>query len=177
MPTTTFEERLAEMGRQIDGLEAQARAGQGEANSRIQHQLGALRQQEASARAATQEGAEAFDEKFEQFEARFRVAQSSQAADLADDHKTFGDAVENELHSWDTYFERLQAQTALRAASAREQSEAAISDLRRRRNTLAERLADARAASGDEWDEQKKRIAAARDDLERTADEVCAKFN
>jgi hypothetical protein len=177
MPTTTFEERLAEMGRQIDGLEAQARAGQGEAKSRIQRQLGVLRQQEASARSATQAGAEAFDEKFEQFEARFRVAQSSQAADLADDHKTFGDAVENELHTWDTYFERLQAQTALRAASAREQSEAAISDLRRRRNTLAERLADARAASGDEWDEQKKRIAAARDDLERTADEVSAKFN
>ena len=75
------------------------------------------------------------------------------------------------------YFERLQAQTALRAASAREQSEAAISDLRRRRNTLAEWLADSRSAAGEAWDEQKKRIAAARDDLERKADEVSAKFN
>ena len=169
MPTTTFEERLAEMGRQIDGLEAMARAGGGEAKSRIQRQLGALRQQEASARAAAHEGAEAFDEKFEQFEARFRVAQSSLAADLADNHKKFADALENELHSWDTYFER--------AASARELSESAISDLRRRRNTLAEQLAGARSASEDAWDEQKKRIAAARDDLERKADEVSAKFN
>jgi hypothetical protein len=177
MPTTTVEERLAEIDRQIDGLDAKARAGGGDAKSRIQRQLGALRQQEASARAAAHERAGAFDERFEQFEARFQVAQSSLATDLADNRKKFADAVENELHSWDTYFERLQAQTALRAASAREQSEAAISDLRRRRNTLAERLADARAASGDEWDEQKKRIAAARDDLERTADEVSAKFN
>ena len=177
MPTTTFDERLAEMSHQIDGLEAEARSGGGEAKSRIRRQLGALRQQEASARAASLEGAEAFDEKFEQFEARFRVAQSSLAADLADNHKKFADALENELHSWDTYFERLQAQTALRAASAREQSEAAISDLRRRRNTLAEQLADARSASGEAWDEQEKRIAAARDDLERKADEVSAKFN
>jgi hypothetical protein len=177
MPTTTIEERLAEMGRQIEGLETKARAGGGEAKSRIQRQLGALRQQEASARAAAHEGAEAFDEKFGQFEARFRVAQSSLAADLAKNHKKFAEAVEKELHSWDTYFERLQAQTALRAASAREQSEAAISDLRRRRNTLAERLADGRTASGEGWAEQKKRIAAARDDLERKADEVSAKFN
>ena len=177
MPTTTVEERLAEMGRQVDGLEAEARAGGGEAKSLIQRQLGALRQQEASARAAAHKGTEAFDEKFEQFEARFRVAQSSLAADLADNRKKFVDAVENELHSWDIYFERLQAQTALRAASAREQSEAAISDLRRRRNTLAERLADAPSASANAWDEQKKRIASARNDLERKADEVSAKFN
>jgi hypothetical protein len=165
------------MGRRIDGLDAKARAGGGEANSRVQRQLGGLRQQEASARAAAHEGAEAFDAKFEQFAARFRVAQSSLAADLADNRKKYADAVENELHNWDTYFERLQAQTALRAASAREQSEAAISDLRRRRNTLAEQLADARSASGEAWDEQKKHIAAARDDLERKADEVSAKFD
>jgi hypothetical protein len=177
MPTTTVEERLAEMGRQIDGLEARARAGGGDEKSRIQRQLGALRQQEASARAAAFEGAEAFDERFEQFGARFHVAQSSLAAELANNRTKFADAVENELQSWDTYFERLQAQTALRAASAREQSEAAISDLRRRRNTLADRLADGRTASGEAWEEQKKRIAEARDDLERKADEVSAKFN
>ena len=176
MPTTTVEERLAEIGRQIDGLEAKARAGGDDARSRIQRQLGALRQQEASARAAAHEGAEAFDERFEQFEARFHVAQSSLAADLADNRTKFADAVESELRSWDTYFERLQAQTAMRAASARERSEAAISDLRRSRNTLAEQLADASTASGEAWDEQKQRIAAARDDLERKADEVSVKF-
>ena len=176
MPTTTVEERLAEIGRQIDGLEAKARAGGDDARSRIQRQLGALRQQEAAARTAAHEGAEAFDERFEQFEARFRVAQSSLAADLADNRKQFAEAVENELHSWDTYLERLQAQTAMRAASAREQSEAAISDLRRRRNTVAQQLADARSAPEEAWDEQRERIAAVRDDLEREADEVSARF-
>ena len=176
MPTTTIEERLAEIGRQIDGLEAKARGGGDDARSRIQRQLGALRRQEAAVRAAAHDGTEAFEERFQQFEARLHVAESSLTADLAEDRKQFADAVENELHSWDTYFERLQAQTAMRAASAREQSETAISDLRRRRNILAEQLADGRTASGEAWDEQKQRIAAARDDLERRADEVSARF-
>ena len=61
------------------------------------------------------------------------VAQSSLAADLADDWDVRGRR-RGRATRWDTYFERLQAQAAC-APSAREQSEAAISDLRRRRNT------------------------------------------
>jgi hypothetical protein len=176
MPTTTFEERLAEMGRQIDELEAKGRSSAGGAKARIQRELGALRQQEASARADAAEQKDGFDEKFEQFQARLRVAQSAVAADLTENREKFADAVDAELHTWDTYFERLQAQTAMRAASTREQAEAGISELRRRRNDVAERLADVRAASGDAWDEQKKRLVAARDELERKADELSARF-
>jgi hypothetical protein len=176
MPTTTFEDRLAQMGRQIDELEAKGRSSAGEAKARIQRELGALRQQEASARAAAAEPTDGFDEKFEQFQARLRVAQSAAAADLTENRKKFADAVDNELHKWDAYFERLQAQTALRAASTREKSEAGISDLRRRRNKVAERLADVRAASGEAWEEQKQRLGAARDELERKADELSATF-
>jgi uncharacterized small protein (DUF1192 family) len=128
MGTATVEERLAEMRRQIEHLEAKGRAGTGE------------------------------------------------ASDLADDRKQFAAAVEDELHNWDTYFERLQAQTALRAANAREQAEAAISDLRKRRNAVAERLADVRSTAGNGWPEQKERIGATRDELERKADELSAKF-
>ncbi len=176
MPTTT-EERLAEMGREIDELEAKACASTGEAKARIERQVGALRRQEGSARSAANSKANGFDERFEQFQARLRVARSAVAADRSDDRKAFTDAVEDELHTWDTYFERLQAQAALRAANARDQAEAAISDLRRRRNDVAARLADVRAASGDAWDEQKKRVGVARDDLERKADELSASFD
>ena len=176
MGSTAVGERLDRMRREIEALEAHGRASTGEAKSRIQRQLGTLRQQEASARAASEQQADAFDNKFEQFQARLRVAQSAVAADLSGNRNEFADAVDDELHGWDTYVERLQAQMAMRAASARERAESAISDLRRHRNTVAERLAAARTASGDEWDEQKKRIGAARDELQRKADEFSADF-
>jgi hypothetical protein len=176
VPTMTMEERLAEMHRQIEELEAKARSSSTEAQSHVQRQLAALREQEASARVAAQQASDGFDEKFEQFEARLRVAQSAVAADLAENRQTFADAVEDELHRWDAYFERLQVQVALRTASVREQAEAAIRDLRHRRNEVAERLADVRSGRGEAWDEQKKRLAAGRDELERKADELSAWF-
>jgi hypothetical protein len=176
MATTTVEERLAEMRGQIDELETRARGAANEARSRMQRQLDALRELLDATRAAAQDGIDAFRERSEQFDARLHVAQSAVTTELSDGRQKFADAVERELHEWDTYFERLQAQTALRAAAAREQSEAAISDLRRRRNALAERVAAMRAASADSWDEQKRRLAAARDELEQKADELSEKF-
>ena len=176
MFTTTVAERLAEMQGQIEELGAKARGATAEAKARIQRQLAALREQEASARAAAKDRVDAFEEKFEQFEARLHVAQSSVAAELSHDWRTFADAVEDELHGWDNYFERLQAQAAWRATSAREQAEAAISDLRRRRNAVAARLAEVRSASAEGWEAQKTLIETARDELERKADELSAKF-
>jgi hypothetical protein len=176
MATTTIEERLAGMHRQIEELQTKGRAGRDEARTRIERQLDALREQETSARAAAKEGIDAFREKSEQFEARLHVAQSAIATELADGRQKFADALEHELQEWDRYFERLQAQAALRAASARQQSEAAISDLRRRRNAVAERLTAIRGASAAGWGEQKQRIVAARDELEGKADELSAKF-
>jgi hypothetical protein len=176
MGTTAVDERLDEMRRQIEALEAKGRPSTGEAKSRIQRQLGTLRQQEASARAAAEQRTDTFDEKFEQFQARFHIAESAVAADLSANRNEFADAVDDELHKWDTYVERLQAQTALRAANARERAESSISDLRRHRNNIAERLAAARTSSGDEWNEQKEQIGAARDELQRKADELSANF-
>lgn len=176
MGTTAVDERLDEMRRQIEALEAKGRSSTGEAKSRIQRQLGTLRQQETSARAAAEKRTDTFDEKFEQFQARFHIAESAIAADLSGNRNEFADAVDDELRKWDTYVERLQARAALRAATARDRAESSISDLRRRRNNIAERLVVARTSSGDEWNEQKKQIGAARDELQRKADELSAKF-
>jgi hypothetical protein len=176
MPAMTMEERLGEMGRQIDELAAKASTASGEAKSHIERQIVALREQEASTRAAAQRAADGLEEKFEQFEARLRVAQSSAAADLAGNRQVFADAVDDELHKWDAYFERLQAQAALRAATTRDHAEVAISELRRRRNEIAAHLDDVRTASAEGWDEQKQRFAAARAELERKADELSAQF-
>jgi hypothetical protein len=175
MGPTAVDERLEKMRRQIEELEAKGRASTGGAKSRIQRQLGTLRQQEASARVAAEQRAD-LDEKFERFEARFRIAESAVAADLADTRTEFADAVDDELQRWDTYVERLQAQTAVRTAHARERAESTISDLRRHRNRIAERLAAARTASGDAWGEQKQEIGGARDEFERKVDEFAEKL-
>jgi seryl-tRNA synthetase len=99
------------------------------------------------------------------------------AADLSESRNEFADAVDDELHKWDGYFERLQAQTVIRTTSARERAESTISDLRHRRNEIAEDVATARNASADGWPEQRKRIGAARDELEQKADELSAQFD
>jgi hypothetical protein len=170
MVMLTTGERLAKMRRQIEELEANAQNGAAETAARRRRQLDELRRQEEAARAAARRAAEGSTEQFEQFQARLRVAESTVAADVAETREAFAEAVEVELHNWDNYLERLQAQTALRAASGREQVEDAISDLRRRRNDVADRLADVRAAADGDWQEQRKRLAAARDDLQRGAD-------
>jgi uncharacterized protein YjbJ (UPF0337 family) len=177
MGTAAVDERLEQMRRQVEELEAKGQASTGEAKSRIQRQVGTLRQQEATARAAAEQDQNSFDEKFQHFEARYHVAQSAVAADLSESRNDFADAVDDELHKWDGYLERLQAQTVMRTTSARERAESAIRDLRQRRNEIAERVTAVRNASGDDWHEQKKRIGAARDELEQKADELSAKFD
>jgi hypothetical protein len=56
-------------------------------------------------------------------------------------------------------------------------TETAISDLRRRRIAIDERLAQGRAATGDAWQKQRKRITAARDDLEHNAAELSKRLS
>jgi hypothetical protein len=172
MTTTAIEERLAEIGRRIDQLDARAGAGAAGAKSEIQRHLDTLRH-------GVSKYPDAVEDKLRQLEIKLDIAEHRLASEFADDPKTFGDAVQAELHDWDTYLEWLQvgAATKAQAGSPREQVEAAIRELRRHRNTLAERLAEVRTASGGAWRERKKRLAAAREELERKVDEVSAKFD
>jgi hypothetical protein len=142
MTTTAIEERLAETGRRIDRLDARAQAGAAEARSRTQRHLDTLRQEEASARTAVRKARDAVEDKLRQLETKLDIAEHRLAAEFADDARTFADTVEAELHDWGTYLERLQmkAATKAKAGSAREQAEAAIRELRRHRNTVAEPL-------------------------------------
>jgi hypothetical protein len=111
-----------------------------------------------------------------ELEERLRVTQKSATADAARDRAAYVHAVEEELHGWDDYLERMQAQAALRAQSTRDQAEQAIRDLRRRRSEVAGRLAAVRAAPDDNWEDQRKDLADARGDLHREADELAERF-
>jgi len=174
--TTTIEERLAEVGRRIDLLQERAEANAAAAKPRIQRHVAAVREEEASAWASARDALDEVEEKLAQLETRLDVAEHSLAADVSGDRERFAAAVEAELHSWDTYLERMQTTAATKAWKAREHAEASISDVRMHRIAVGARLAQAREAAGESWQEQRERVAAARDELERRADELSAKL-
>ena len=173
MSTTTIEDQLAEVRRRIDRLQAHAQAGA----PRNRRHLDALHQEEAAVRAAVRQAPDEVEEKLGQLKTRLDVAEHSLEADASDDWATFAAAVEAELHSWDTYLERLQTSVAAKVWKAREQAEAAIGDVRSRRIALGERLAQLRDSAGAASQEARKRITAARDELEQKAAELSTKLN
>jgi hypothetical protein len=173
MSTTTIEDQLAEIRRRIDRLQARTHAGA----PRIRRHVDALHQEEAAVRAAFRQAPDEVEEKLGQLKTRLDVAEHSLEADASDDWATFAAAVEAELHSWDTYLERLQTGVAAKAWKAREQAEAAIADVRSRRIAVGERLAQVSDSAGAASQEARKRITAARDELEQKAAELSAKLN
>ena len=117
------------------------------------------------------------EQKLAQLRARLDVAERSLAADTSGDRATYVAAVTAELESWDTYLERLQTTAAARGWHGREQAEAEIRDVRRQRITVDDLLAQARRAAGNGWQQQRKRVSAARDELGQKADELSLKLS
>jgi hypothetical protein len=177
MSTATIEEQLAQVRRRIDRLQALAQVDADAERARIQRHLDALHQEEAFVAAAARSAPDEVEQKLGQLKARLAVAENSLVADVSDEWTTFAGAVEGELRSWDTYLERLQATTAAKAWEKRERVEAAIADIRTRRIAVDDALAQAREHVNGAWHEQRNHVSAARDDLERKADELSAKFN
>ena len=173
MSTTTIDDQLAEIHRRIDRLQARTQASA----PRIRRRLDALHHEETAVRAAVRQAPDEVEEKLGQLKTRLDVAEHSLEADASDDWATFAAAVEAELHSWDTYLERLQTTVAAKAWKAREQAEAAIGDVRSRRITVGERLAQVRDSAGAASQEARKHITAARDELEQEAAELSTKLN
>ena len=175
MTTTTIEDQLADARRRIDQLQALAQVHAVAARPRLQRHLDALQREEASVTAVTRRPPDEIEEKLGRLKTRLAVAEHSVTADMSDDWATFAAAVEDELRSWDTYLERIQATVAARAWKVREQAEAAIGEVRSRRIAVHERLAQAGAA-GDTWQEQRNRVMAAREELEQKAADLTTKL-
>ena len=176
MTTTTVEEQLAEIREHIDRLEAKANSAGAEAKPAIQRHLEELRHEQAAALAAYRDASAEVEGKVAQLKARLEVAENASAADASDARSMFTAAVDEELHSWDAFFERLQTTAATLAGKARDEAEASLRDLRDRRIAVAKRLEQLRTASGQAWLEQKKRVSEAREELQRKADDLSAKL-
>jgi hypothetical protein len=177
MSVTTIEDQLAVVWGRIARLHTLVQSGLVANRARSQRHLDALRRGEASVRAAARRGPDEAEEKLGQLRTRLAVAENSLAAEVSDEWTTFAAAVEDELRSWDTFLERLQATTAANAWEKRERVEAAIADVRTRRIAVHDALAQARERVNGTWHEQRNHVSAARDDLERKADELSATFN
>jgi chromosome segregation ATPase len=174
MSTTTIDDQLAEARRRIARLQALAQTGLAE-RARIQRHLDALHQEEASVLFAERRAPDEVEERLGQLRTRLAVAENSVAADVSDEWTTFAISVGDELRSWDTYLERLQATAVAKAGNARERAEAAIADVRARRITVYDRLAQAHGAAGD-GEDSRERVTAARDALEQKAADLSAKI-
>ena len=178
MSTMTKEEKLAEIRQRIDDLEAQgSERSRGETQERLQRRIGALADDAEAARAAIDERAVLAEQKLSRPRGLASTGTAKRvSAELSGDRRSFTHAVEEELDGWDAAIERLQARGAAKASSTRDQAEASVAELRQARNRAAERLADARSSTGEAWEEQKKNVTAALDDLEQKAREATARF-
>ena len=172
--TTTIDERLAEVDRRIDDLEASMRLRSGDQRQSVRRHVDALRQERANAQAAARRTPDPVGERLTRLRSRLHVAERSVDADLAEDRSHFTAAVEAELHGWDAFAERLQATAAAKTGSARDGAETGIRELRGRRLAVTERLDDLRDAPPETWMEHQERVTAARDELERMADDLSA---
>ena len=176
MSTPTTKDPIEDARRRIDRLHAFAHSGAAADSSRIWRHLDALRREEASLLAAARETPSEIEEKLGRLRTRLAVAESALVADISDEWTTFAAAVEDELRSWGVYLERMQA-TAAKAGNARERAEAAIADVRTERIAVHDRLAQAREHVNGTWHEQRNHVGAARDELEREADELPTTLN
>jgi hypothetical protein len=170
--TMMVDERLAEVGRHIDDLEARVRGRGAEQRQRMRRHAVALRHEQANAIAAIRRAPTHVDDRIARLRSRLEVAERSLDADVAEDRSAFTAAVEAELHSWDVFAERLQATAAARTGTARDQAEARMRALRRQRFAVTENLDALRAARWETWREQRMRVTAAREELERMADDL-----
>jgi hypothetical protein len=176
MSMTTIEDPMKHARRRIDRLQAFAQIGAVADSSRIRRHLDALHREEASVLAAARTAPDEVEEKLGQLRTRLAVAENSLVADVSDEWTRFAAAVEDELRSWDTYLERLQATAVAKAGNARERAEAAIAEVRTRRIAVYDRLAQARENVNGAWHEQRNHVSSARDELEQKADELSAKL-
>ena len=165
MSQALTEARLTAAQSRIDELEADAQGSLDE-KSRIDRHLEAVRKAHASARAAARAAGSRFEDALEELGTKLRIAEHRRAAEVAGDDDAFVHAVEAELHAWDSYLEQLQRRAVAQTGGG---AQVPTSELRLRRDEVATRLGDARAAPDGISSEHRERVLQALDELDHAA--------
>jgi hypothetical protein len=178
--TTETEARVDEIRDRIDRLDAFAQSGGSEVLEGISEQVEVLRRQEESARSAVRAAhdshAPGVEDELSLLESRLRSAEHALAAELADDKKTFTDAMGAHLAESKAFLQRLGAKAAKKRGRARERAEATMRDLDATMHTVEEDLHELYDVSGDRLREEKTSAARARAALDRKLDEARQEF-
>lgn len=174
MPRAT-DDRLGEVRRRIAHLEVNAQQGSADARLRTQQYLDGAHRAESLARAALHERAAAVDGSLERLENELELATHRVAAEFATTAEEFRDAAQALLHRWDVVLDRMQAQAAAETPPAREQSEAALADLRQRRLAIGEALTDIHKSPSSSWHHTRTRVLSRFDELKRKTDEASSR--
>jgi hypothetical protein len=166
MSEALTEARLSDAQSRIDSLEEDAR-GSGDEKARMDRRVEALRKAHASVRTAARAAGSRFEDALAELGTKLTIAEHRRAAEVARDRDGFERSVTAELDAWDRYLEQLERRAAAQTESGR--AEASTSELRRRRNEVAQRLADACSAPSDVWRERRERVFEALDELDAAA--------
>ena len=173
MSTTTIAGRLAEIRSRIDRLRSREQDGTVD-RARLRRQVQILGQELDAVVSALRDAPDDVEAKLALLSTRLDVAEHSLAADASPDWAGFAASVEAELRSWDLYLERLQTRVAEREWRARARAETTIGEIRSRRLEVDEHLRDPPA--GSEGERARRRVTAARDELEQEADALSARL-
>jgi hypothetical protein len=177
MTMTTIDDRLEAVGRRIDRLQERAHTGAADARPKIQYHVDALRREADAVRTATRSAPDRVEQRYAELTTRLDVAERSLAVDSERERARFAAAVDAELRSLDAYVDGLQQEVSKQRGSTRRQADAAIAELRTRRQQLGAELMRLRDCAGDSWHAERTRVALEREQLERKADELSAKLH
>jgi ElaB/YqjD/DUF883 family membrane-anchored ribosome-binding protein len=172
------EERLAGLGRRIDGVRDNARSDRDKVNRSIDRRLDAVRAKNAEIRTELRRMAEEdeaawsayfaeLDRELNELDAETVVMEAQRAADMAEDWDTFERAVNAELDGYDRMLEE-----------SKQRAEGAKADVRRRSREALDRARDKVRAAGDALNQGgavvAQRWTAKRDEIRTEMDEVDA---
>ena len=107
---------------------------------------------------------------------RINISEGPPQADLAEHRKADSDAVEARLRLWDAHIDDLENTVDDLHGASRERAQQEVLDLRREKDAVADRAAEAQDASGDRRQELNEDVAQAFESLDRRADEVVEKL-
>jgi len=174
----TAEERLAALGKRIDGVRAHAREDREKVDRVVERRLDAARAKNAEIRTRFRQMAEeddaawnAFftelDRELDELDAEVAVMESQRAAEDAEDWAAFQRAVEEELQAYDELID-----------ASRERAERAKADVRRRSTEAVDRAKEKARKVGEalkrRHDEAARGWAELRDEIRTEMDQVDA---
>jgi uncharacterized protein YeaO (DUF488 family) len=179
------EDKLADLGRRIDGIHHSARGHREKVNRNVERHLDAVRAKDAQVRTELRQMAEEdeaawnayFDEldaELNELDAQVAVTESQIAASEAEDWAAFERAIEEELAADDRLLEASRERAARAKDEVRSRSNEAVAHARDKAKTVGDALKRRRAEAAHGWESKRDEIRAEMDAVDATVTDAVA---